>query len=59
MTGLAIYLIVRGFISLIPSVTWANQVEWLGIVEVVLGVGALVLDGYKKRSSKITTNITS
>ena len=48
MTVLAVFLIVRGFLSLVPSITWASEVEWLGIVEIVLGLGALGVTSYRR-----------
>ena len=48
MTVLAVFLIVRGFLTLVPSVSWASEVEWLGIVEIVLGLAALGLNNLKR-----------
>jgi hypothetical protein len=48
MKALAIFLIVRGFLALVPSFTWATQTEWISILEIALGLGALGLNSYKK-----------
>jgi len=48
MKFLAVFLIVRGFLALVPSVAWATQTEWMAILEIVLGLGALGLNGLKK-----------
>ena len=51
MKVLAVFLIIRGFLALVPSVAWATQVEWMAILEIVLGLGALGLNGLKKTGS--------
>lgn len=48
MKALAIFLIVRGFLALVPSFAWAAQTEWMSILEIALGLGALGLNSYKK-----------
>lgn len=45
---LAAFLIVRGFLSLIPDITWAAQAQWVGIVEIVLGLVALGFSNLKR-----------
>lgn len=48
MKFLAVFLVFRGFLALVPSVAWAAQTEWMAILEIVLGLGALGLNGLKK-----------
>jgi len=48
MTVLAVFLIIRGFLSLVPNIIWAFEAQWLGITEIVLGLGALGLSNLKK-----------
>lgn len=48
MTVLAVFLVIRGFLSLVPNITWATEVQWLGITEIVIGLGALGLCNLRK-----------
>jgi len=51
MTVLAVFLIIRGFLSLVPSVTWASEEQWLGMIEIALGLVALGLNNLKRSTS--------
>lgn len=49
LTAIALYLIIRGFLSLIPSMLWADQAQWIGILEVALGLLAFALNKDKSK----------
>ncbi|MCX6809960.1 MAG: hypothetical protein NTZ65_04435 [Candidatus Berkelbacteria bacterium] len=47
---LAVVIIIRGIAGLIPNWTWANEVQWIAIAEIVLGVISFAISNSQKHS---------
>jgi len=48
---LSIFLIARGVCALIPGWTWAGEIEWIAVAEIVIGVIAFTFVNSSKVQS--------
>jgi hypothetical protein len=45
---LSVLLIARGIVALIPGWTWAGEMEWIAVGEIVIGVICFALASSQK-----------